>query len=95
MHGPYPGLTDEEVREYISQEIGQEVSDYIFEKLRDDVQSNHQYEQHFFAVQDAIKAGRIEQGLGLFTISKILQPWSRNIRALYYNPTEEPFLKRK
>jgi hypothetical protein len=85
MHGPYPGLSKEEVRDYIYDQIGNEVSGHIVEKLHDDVQSHHQYERHCYAVQDAIQAGRIAQPLGLSVMTHTLQPWSRNIRALYYN----------
>lgn len=85
MHGPYPGLSMDEVRGYIHEQIGDEVSDYTVEKLHDDVQSHHQYEQHCYAVQDAIHAGRIAQPLGLSVMTHTLQPWSRNIRALYYD----------
>lgn len=85
MHGPYPGLSEQEVRDYIYGQIGDRVSGNVIKTLHDDVQSHHQYEQHCDAVQDAIHAGRIPQAIGLSVMTHTLQPWSRNIRGLYYD----------
>lgn len=88
MHGPYPGLTDEQVREYIQDQIGIEVPEYVLETFAEDAQSHNQYEQHCFAVKDAKQTSRIQDGVGCFAIAKTLQPWARDIRVMYYHRFE-------
>lgn len=81
MHGPYPGIDEFTMQQYVLEACGYAPA-VISEELAAVAQSKHQYEQHCESVKDAIRQQRITAGIGHFMMAKTLKPWDLDLRLL-------------
>lgn len=76
----FPRLTDDEVQAYVEHRRryrlfdGRDEATYI-----EDVQSEHQYQQHCTAIQESIETGQLQAGIGHFTMAVTLYPLHRTV----------------
>lgn len=81
FHGPYPAIPTDEIIRFVIDHCGY-APGILSAELEDAAQSINQYEQHCAAVKDAMRAGRIEAGIGHFMMAKTLKPWDSDLRYL-------------
>lgn len=81
FHGPYPAVPDEALVQFVVERCGYAPS-LISTDLADAAQSINQYERHCEAVKAAMRAGRIQSGIGHFIMAKTLKPWDEDLRYL-------------